>query len=100
MDPRLPTRMIWKERMSRIYLTFVCLTLAMIVFLVLLRFDGLSSVIVICVGLVTLGITAITFRSAVQNGNPTSRARKIFEWSSGLSCLVLALFYFLFDSAK
>ena len=89
-----------KDLMSRLYMVFTCLTVAIVGLLVLLRTDGLSFRVVLAAGFATLGVTAVTFRSAVQTQGVKPGARKVFEWCGGLSFLALLIAYFVFDSAK
>lgn len=86
--------------MSKLYVVFTCLTVAIIALLVLLRMDGLPSGLVWAAGFVALGLTAVTFRTAVQSYGVKPGTRKLFEWCGGLSFLALLIAYFILDSAK
>lgn len=86
--------------MSKLYVVFSSLSVAIVGLLVLLKMDGLSSRVVWTAGFIALSVTSVTFRWAVQAHGVNPRARKVFEWCGGLSFLALLAVHFILDVAK
>jgi hypothetical protein len=83
------------EQMIKLWTVYVCITLGMLGLLVLLRVDGLASRWVILSGCISLGVTTLSFQRAVRSQTPEATPRKIFEWSSGICFIILALAHFV-----